>query len=404
MGGTVHGVVNKTTPRYSSSAVAANVANVFASFAQFFDHLSTPAGGSIMTRIASNYGDGGSGFDYVGGAAPVGIGASSKLLGVWEMNTSTLRPGGGSALGKVYFMLVASPGSNATAYFNNWSLFVNTDQYGQGKVGLQIAFREDGLSPWTGGVANLGGDTPGNPPWTDGGVSTLHLILPRCCNPGGAYGGSMDNMAELGRIYFGDLDITEGYFHGFADDDNIAVFFTSSDGWNVSDDPRDFAAFYFGLGELQPNCGADPYFCYSWVDVALGFSRGSTYGDTAGSADNQGGLKPPGTTVGGLIVSTPFYGLDQNRSPNPYSVGGLVSEEQGTQIISWDAWLGYGHEPGGSDFWRIIYGVPNEALDATNKRIALGNTSLLNEKITMPWPDTIGEAPGATRTNDGVKF
>lgn len=396
MGGTVHGVVNKTFPRIVDNDYQ-NSGCVFAAFAQFFDHLSTPAGGSIMTRIASNYG-GGSGFDYPGGSNPFGTG-NVKLLGVWKMNTSTLRPGGGTALGEVYISLVASLSSSSSSYFSTWGLLSNDSGTGYGELAMQVAFREDGGDPWNVTRANLGADVPSNPViWTAGG-STVH-VLPRSNNPGGDHNTNKQNMSEMGMFY--NFSILEGYFHGFADDDNFVCFYSSAAG--LDSDPRTFASCGFGLGELRANAGADPYFCYNWIDKEPGFNRGTTYGDTAGSSDYQGGVKKPRSGVSGLQASDIMGGLDQDRSPNRYSVGGLVYDEVPVQIYEANGTLGYGHEPGGTDFWRFIYGVPNEALDAANKRVALGDTGLLSEKITVPWPDSIGEAPGATRTNDGVKF
>lgn len=402
MGGTVHGMVNKKFPRYGDHRYE-NSNHVFACVAQLFDHLCTVGGGSIMTRVASNYG-GGTGFDFPGGSNPIGY---NKVMGLWKMNTSTLRPGGGSALGEVYIFLVATGDGTSGNYLSTWGLRSNSnDQNGSGKCCMQIVFREDGATPWTGGTANTGTDAPGTSPLWDAGASTLHVVLPRCCNPGGSYDTEKDlvaNLAGTGNFY--DFGILEGYFHGFADDDNFAFFFTNDA--SLDAEPLNYAAVVFGLGDLQPNAegpGADPYCCYAWIDVALSFSRGNGYGDTTGAAADQGGLKTPRGQIGSLQASTFATGLDQNRSPNRYSTAQLVYDEYAVQLYNGSGWIGYGHEPGGSDFWRFIYGVPNEALDATNERAAFCSTALLSEKITVPWPSTIGEAPGATRTEAGVTF
>jgi len=400
MAGTVHGMVNKTFPRIADSNYS-NCVHTFAAFAQFFDHLSTPAGGSIMTRISSHYG-GGTGFDYPGGANPVGYTAP---MGVWKMNTSTQRPGGGSAIGEVYIFIAAF--TIATSEPQDFGLTIAGSGNAVGKAGMQIAFAEDGSNPWKGGVANVGGDRPADPLVWDAGASTLHMILPRSCAPGGVASTNRDNMAQIvNNMAF---DILEGYFHGFADDDNFIVFFSGYQAVQEDDDPREYSALCFGLGELQPNCGVDPYFCYSWVEGGdvngMPFARGQTHGDSAGTnRERNGGMKSPRGDVHTAIYSVFHTGLDETRSPNEYSSNGLIREEQATYCYTAAAWLGYGHEPSGTDFWRIIYGVPNEALDATNKRAAFGIVSLLTEKVTVAWPDSIGEAPGATRTPAGVAF
>jgi len=399
MAGTVHGMVNKSWPRYAVNNYY-NMEHLFAAIAQFFDHLSTAGGGNILTRIASNF-SGGTGFDFPGGSNPIGY--NQAPMGVWKMNTSTLRPGGGSALGEIYIFLA---GFGPSPYRSqDFGLLVGNDTSAQGKIGIQVCFREDGGNPWNGGVVNTGSDRPGSPVW-DAGASTLHFLCPRACNPGGSYNTNkecLSNFADGNGNWYA-FDIVDAYFHGVADDDNLLLFYTSQNGVQSTDEPKDYACFYLGTGELFPNCGSDPYFSYSWLNTVPGFNRGSTYGDTAGTQDNQGGVKQPRGQVIGLQASTFQTGLDQNRSPNPYSPGGVVFDEKAVQIYVSDGVLGYGHEPSGDDFWRFIYGVPNESLDATNERAAFGANSTLSEKITIPWPSTIGEAPGATRTYAGVTF
>lgn len=407
MAGTVHGVVNKTFPRYALTADE-NAIHIFACVAHFFDHLGTAGGGNIMTRVASNYG-GGTGYDFPGGSNPIGY---NKVMGSWKMNTSTLRPGGGSALGEVYIHLAAGP----TAGTAGWGIVgTSGDTLNDGEVMMSMAFREDGGNPSL--VQNSGGSTPPNNNGSDkfpssgsiwtAGASTVH-VFPRCNNPGGSYNTNKQMMATLsGGSNYATINILEGYFHGFADDDNWIFFITSHPGLVASSEPLKYQAICFGLGELQPNCegpGLDPYTSYWWMEHDMPFSRGGSYGDSAGTASNQGGLKVPRGQISDMYANVWQVGLDQVRSPNPYSTGGLIREEQGIALHNSSAWVGYGHEPGGDDFWRIIYGVPNEALDATNKRAVFGNPTLLNEKITVSWPDTIGEVPGATRTPDGVAF
>ena len=407
MAGTVHGLVNKKFPRYSSAADE-NAIHIFACVAHFFDHLTTVGGGNIMTRVASNYG-GGTGFDFPGGASPIGY---NKVMGSWRMNTSTLRPGGGSAMGEVYIHLAAGP----TAGTTGWDILgTGGDVTNDGEVMMAMAFREDGGNPSL--VQNSGGTTPpsndgldkfpsSGPIWTAG-ASTVH-VFPRANNPGGTYNGDKQMMATFsGATNNSAMNIVDAFFHGFADDDNWVFFITSYLGLATNSEPLKYQAICFGLGDLQPNCegpGLDPYTSYWWMEYDMPFSRGSTYGDTAGAAANQGGLKTPRGQISDLLVSVFHTGLDQIRSPNPYSTGDLIFEEQAAYIYNSRAWLGYAHEPGGTDFWRFIYGVPNEAYDATNKRASFGSPTLLQEKITAPWPDSIGEVPGATRTYDGVAF
>jgi len=394
MGGTVHGLVNRRFTRGpGDTSDYGNIRNVFPCYAAFFDHLSTPAGGNIMTRVGQDYGNG-TGFDPVGGASPI---ASTYAWGLWKMNTSTLRPGGGSAMGEVYIFvaMLASvlPASQGLLVQGSSSTTF------QATVSMSIAFREDGGDPWNGTASTIG-----SPVWTDGGVSTVHVVTPRSNNPGGSHDTNKNNMSPLGERYYY-FDLTYGYFHGIADEDNFVTVCTPKAGIYDFDDPLIYSMSVFGMGTLQPNCGSDPYFCYAWSDNAMPFGRGSTYGDTGGTAGNQGGVKLPRSTISTCYSSVYNPGLDNSRAPNPYSTTANIYDENGSTIYSPDAWLGWGHEPGGADFWRTIYKVPNESIDAVAQRAAFGTPTTLQDKTTLPWPTSIGEAPGATRTtNGGVLF
>lgn len=397
MAGTVHGLVNRKWDRWDT-ATYDNTRNIFACFAEFFDHLCTVGGGSIMTRVASQHGNG-------SGLSRGQVG-SNHAWGVWKMNTSTLRPGGGTALGEVYFLLVQM----ASSYDIGYVISSTTGATQRGSMSMAIAFREDGGNPWNGGTDNDGLDEVGSPVWTAG-ASTVH-VFPRSNNPGGSHNTNKNNVYCLsGGVspWYYYMDIAYGYFHAFADDDTIAILHTGYEGIRDADDPKVFSAMVFGLGTTQPNITTDPYFCYCWWDEQLPYSENGAYGDTGGGGMNNGGIiRPPGAApyrVGTYYGEIFLNGLDSSRQPNPYSLGGGTDyDEAGLNLLCEDAWLGYSHEPGGDDFWRLVFGVPNEGYDPVAKRAAFGNLDTLSMRVSVPWPDSIGEAPGATRTLDGVFF
>jgi len=400
MGGTPHGLVNRYWAEYSSPN---GNQNFFASVAAFFDHLSTAGGGDIMERVASNYGNG-SGFDRVGGSNPCG---TDHSWGVWKMPVSTARPGGGSALGEVYVLLAmfysTTPGSQ------NMQLLGSTTADG---VGISIAFREDGGNPWNvGGGATQnddGNDTAGSPLWTAGG-STVH-VFPLANNPGGDDNTTKNNLMLLGDAAA--VTISNGRFHGIADDDTVALFFTQRRQAGV---PEELAPLVFGPGTVRSNGTADPYCYWAFNERMPPFVRGSTYGTAAGTDnDREGGVKVPGGTVHGMRMS--YWGLSAQTSvePDPFTSSGKYLEF-GTSLYStaiagstplYSGWVGFGHVPGEDDFLRFVFNdVGSEGYDATNKRAAFGDgADSTLEVLTVPWPDSIGEAPGATRTLDGVTF
>lgn len=402
MGGTLHGLVNKRVNRIGASDYQ-NLGQYFSLVAAFFDHLSTPSGGNYMTRVASNYG-GGSGFNPRGQALGNEVG-DAPHFGVWKMNTSTLRPGGGTALGEVYIFLF----SNYDDYTPFWSLRIGGATSNRaGFMGISMAFREDGDNPWNGTMNNNGLDTPGDPiVWTEAdlgsGASTVHAF-PRSNNPGGSYNTDKDNLQALGAEQFRTWDIPYAYFHGIADADNFAIFITSQYGLKEGDSPDYFATWMFGLGESKPGALVDPYCCYFFLDEEPAIGFGGSYGTTGDTEGNDGGIKPPGDTVGTFYLEGLGTGLSSTRQPSPYALVPGTLEEATPLLVDYFGWIGFCRDPGGSDFWRYIYGAPNEGYDATSKRAAFGHPNLQSLKITVPWPDSIGVAPGGTRSYAGEAF
>jgi hypothetical protein len=412
MAGTLHGLVNRRCNRISSADYH-NWRNYFAAVADFFDHLSTPAGGNYMTRIASKFGVGGSGLSHTLSATPIG---TENAFGLWRLNTSARRPGGGTALGAVYFFVWSTSNNDPNTYTPSFYVAGANSSTADVSVGMAVAWREDGGSPWNvgGGATELdnGSDTWGNPIWVDGG-SYLHII-PRTNNPGGTHATPKSNLINFPAMDCYNHATQFGHFHGIADADNIAMVMTNRDGMAV--DPKRLAFFFWGVGDLHPNIAADPYFCYCIHEHDLPISENSNYSDSSAYNGNNGFLWRPGmaggTPVGASLQTTPsliqfesaLTGLDAARQPNPYSSGQTDFDEAGVQLKADDAWVGWGHEPGEDDFWRLTYLVPSESLDAVNQRAAFGSPNTNEVRVTLPWPSSIGEAPGATRTVDGVTF
>jgi hypothetical protein len=359
----------------------------FACFAEAFDHLSTAGGGSYMTRIAAYYGSGGTGLQRPGGTNPVG---TNQAWGLWRLNTSTARPGGGSALGDVYFLLSGAFDTGAVSPIRHRG---STSQRG---VALAVAFREDGTNPWNAVTGSMGADVTASPLWSAGG-STVH-VFPLSNNPGGSYNTNKENCMVFGDYQQGRV-VPDDWFHLVADADNIAAFCTYR---GESSNPLNSAHWWFATSSLQPNCGSDPYFCFSGFDYDSPLGSGG-YGDTAGTSEfADGGVKLPRDQVGQLYWTSTGV-LGETRAPNPYSATSQY-DEVGTRIYTSDAFLGYGNTPGEDDFFRFVEGVLGEWYDPTNERAALGSADVNNQILTVPWPTAIGEAPGETRTDDGVTF
>lgn len=379
MAGTIHGLVNAKIDVASIRFDAAR--DAFAIIAAFFDHLCTAGGGNYMTRIASYWGTGGTGFDRTGGANPSG----ENAFGVWVLHTSAARPGGGTKLGAIYFFL-AWVDTEPPA---GWQLNSGTAD----GVGLAGAFLEDGNSPWNGTTVDDGTDTKGSPLWVAGG-STVHFT-----ERSNAPGGVDATLANNARSPIGDKQsstLSDQYLHCIADADQFAIIGTAG----VTSYGSQFGCYLMGLYSVVSNVDAAAdyaLFCIYDGSLPLGFDY--VYGVIAGSGTLGGGVTWPDNSQDGLRISPALsYIMSTTEQPNVWSAGGAVFDESAIQLFS-TGMVGY-IDP----FFRLAYNITNEAWDATNERFAVGTVNQDQYKLTIPWPTTVGEAPGATRTPDGVTF
>ena len=152
----------------------------YVAWVNFFRHCET---NGLCTVVASQYGSGGTGEDFHDQANPAGENAFTYA----EWDAGTLRFG---------VLVQWADASNFGSSPGNPALLSDTTFDG---VGLQMAFREDGTSPWSGTTNDNGADSKGTPVWTPG-TSTVH-VFPRSNNPGppiGDHNTHKENMARAG--------------------------------------------------------------------------------------------------------------------------------------------------------------------------------------------------------------
>jgi hypothetical protein len=381
MGGTPHGLVNARilAARINDDANR----DAFAIVAAFLDHLATAPGGSYTTRIASYWGSGGTGFDRTGGSNPSG----ENAFGVWRLNTSAARTGGGSALGAMYIFVAWADVSAPSGWLINSGTADG--------VGIVVAFLEDGNSPWNGTTNDNGADTKGTPLWVPGG-STLH-VLERSCNAGGDDATNRENTRPAIQDK-GSAVTTDHHVHCIADADNIAIIAAKTSATYGSQ----FAVWGMGLYTMLDIVDSPTaYAALSFMDNGFPLALDTDMGQIAGSSvTNGGGFVTPASGDGVHKFGYSFtYTGDTAANPNVWSAGGAVFDESAIQIHLDTGRVGYL-----DTFFRHGYGMDNESFDSTNQRVAVGSVIVAEDKLTLPWPTTIGEAPGATRTEDGVTF
>jgi hypothetical protein len=334
------------------------------------------------TMIATQYGTAGTGFDYHDGANPSG----ENALFLFRMNTSTERPGGGSALG-AYYVLVQWADTNAfgAAPGNPGKISNGT---GDG-VGICAAFREDGTSPWAGTTNNDGTDTKGATVWTPGG-STLH-VMERSNSPGG---GNVTNKENMNRVI--DCGGGNARFHLIGDEDSIIL---------LPDELNDtsYNIVYIGLYDAPSYITAS--YPLVFLSTSLPMSTGHTYGTVTGNSSQEGllvtaDISGPGDGAWQMdLFDTNIMTAAQQPNiqitPNEF-------DEQDIPVIARDLNQTLYGLCGALPLAQQTFNVATESANAALDRAAFGSAVVASQKIVTPW-GTAG-APNTTSTRAGRQF
>lgn len=248
---------------------------LFITLYRFFSTVDTNA-----TIIASNFGSGGTGFDYYDEANPAGTQAFFVVQ-----------------KGKLYILVQWSigpwgtygPGSPAR-------LDGLTNHRG---VGFAAALRADGGSPWNGTTNADGTDTKGTPVWVDGG-STLH-VLDYSTEPGNTYATDKENLQQIG-----DPATAANWRCHIVGDDDLVFFSMSASSLNLAN----YASAVVGRFDPITNVSIpDPYvFLASWNNPWTS-GTGTTYGSATGSSTRGGGVvnSAAGVSTYHLVGPHPDY-------------------------------------------------------------------------------------------------
>ena len=372
MGGTVKGRVDCVVGQ-----AAVGNRNAFVNIKQFFDDLVTAGYGAIH---ASQFGAGASGFDFHDGSEPAG----ENAFFVFEWALSAERPGGGSALGKVYTLVQWADVTTFGSAPGNPGLLRGAGGDG---VGFQTAFREDGGDPWNGTTNANGTDTKGAQVWTAG-VSTLH-ILDYSCGSDGNYSANMENCISPGM----DLNSLSSRFHLLADEDNFIVLV------DVTDDGS-YGVYFSGLYTQSPEITASyPMICITMVTLPL-ITGASVYGVAGGNGQYEGGLVSGdvlGPQVAAFRLAEIGYLLSNTLlQPNPQTPG--TYDEYHLVPYNYDALkLLYGW-PGTPALLREAYNVATNETNAALTRATFGSNTVASRKLTTPWGGGVTPGTGSVRT------
>jgi hypothetical protein len=341
-------------------------------FKILYDFLQLMVAAGHCTRIALQYGSGGTGTDFHDGANPFGENAFAVYT--WGSGAGTARDimiqwASASAFG-------ASPGNPGA---------VNGGT-GDG-VGIVMATREDGTSPWAGGTADDGSDTKAATVWTAGG-SALHVI-DLANTTGGTYATNHENCLRVTN----DTPVNMR-MHVVGDADNIAVLSSESDDGNYS-------CLTLGRYSVRPGfSGPNPLYSLSnmtdlmWTEVG--------YGTGGGTLTREGGIlgRSGADEVAQIRILEVLFAqlLNDTYQPNqqivPAELDGVTPQLGYNNAIRY----GYVGKPDGLVL-AVFFTDLNHAVDPSASRAYMAVTGGSALRWGIPWDG--GAAPGVGVTRAG---
>lgn len=368
MAGTVVGLVDIRGGTGGQSA-AANNQELFVAIYNFLN--------SKYTRIASNFGASGTGFDFFDGANPAG----ENAFAVFRANSAS-----------VPFNILlqwADVSAFGTSPGNPGLLQGST---GDG-VGIMAAFREDGTNPWAGGTANAGADAKAATVWSAG-TSTLH-VLGRSNTTGGTHATNKENTHLL-------LDNSgTGTFlrvHCVGDDDGFMILSDNADDGS-------YQACY--IGAYTPRSGLTVTYPLCMVINPNGFAfwgttSSTTFGSTTGNTSAEGGMVGaiPSDDTRGLSLNYSLPSFETAFQPNGQAATPeLDASDIGIMQREVHAGLA-GFLP--SALVTAVFNVSNHEVNAAGTRAYMATTTVAALKWSIPWGG--GSPPGTATSRDGVSF
>jgi len=372
MGGTVHGSVDHLT-----QVIGANgQQEAFTILYNFFTNQMIGEGNAEL--VASNYGFTGTGFDFWDGANPSG----ENAWACFKMLISDARPGN-SNLGAYYVLIQWALAAPFGASPGNPGLLLGGTGDG---VGITVAFREDGTSPWGGTTGSPGSDTKGTPVWTPG-TSTLH-VMDRSCATGGTYATNKENVLKVC-----DASAAVTRIHCIGDADSFLIF---ADQGNDTSYEAYLCSLYVPLDHLTVS-----YPIAVFGSGGLPMATATTFGTTAGNTAAEGliicsdasGPADSSTSIDRLearILNSSAY------QPNPMAPGGTY-DEPSLAVAAYDTGQGLYGWLGTIDFWRESYGMPSNTANSALTKACFGSAVTGSIKLVVPWGSASGPGSGTTR-------
>lgn len=341
-------------------------------FTLLFQFMEAMVTAGHMTRLALQWGSGGTGTQFWDEGSPFGENAFAVYS--WGSGAGTARD--------ILIQWAASddfgtaPGGPAT---------LNGVAAADG-VGITMATREDGSSPWNGTTNNDGTDAKGTPVWSPG-TSVVHAIEVTN-SAGGTHATNRENCLRA------TLGAPNGMrLHAVGDADTIAILTSQTDDGNYR---------CVTLGRYLGRVGfSGPNPLYSVADMVGTMWTETSYGTSAGTGTREGGvLGRSGTDGVGpvLLAEARFPGLlNDTLQPNqqvvPQKLDGV------TPLLCYNDPIRYGlvGSPDGAVL-AVFYTDTNQSTDPTAVRAYLGANSGSTQRWGIPWDGGAAPGVGVTRT------
>lgn len=391
MAGTSHGKVNIVV---STGNAANNAQEIFKSWYDAMEHLVTFG---YVQRIALQYGSGGTGTDFHDGANP--FGDNAFFVYRWPPNVG--RPWS-------WYMLVQYTGT-ASTYGNapgNPALGNGAVPSTNSALGFSCAIGTDALgrdaSPWNGTTNFDGADTKGAQVWDAAGDV---FVFPRSNNTGGSHNTNKEN--TLG-VAFSSATVNRRV-HITSDLDNFNLIFMADDANNNG--------VWFYCGQYYPADDMSPVAPFCMFRAGNDPTTDEVYGDTAGTATNNGGAMASiqdGTTQASLSQVFGFKTV-QPRMFAPvqgtYGDDSIVAGDPGR--LAMPLWVrvddGSNHGLVGwfdvEDYAQVGSKGPNDVRPSTGPpytHVLVGTSSSPATKAMLKWGASEQPEVGSSRT--GTNF
>jgi hypothetical protein len=407
MAGTFHGCVDIVS---NTPVASATMQEIFTNTFGFFQHL---ASSSYAQLIALNTGslvtggtvDGG-GTNFHNQTRPF----SENAWACFRMPSGSAPDGSVSARAVDYYVFFQWSYNNSFNANSGAPAAINGSTSGDG-VGFQVAWRDDGLSPWNGTNFSMTQSSPGtgfgedkksSPVWTAG-TSSLH-VFPRSNNTGGNYNTNKENCASwIGSS----LSTSTAYrYHFIGDRDSFFCIMDYSD--NNSYDGFVFVGILDVIqGITTGTNGSAPMPMYMLADTNDGYiNQGQDYGDTNGTLPTQGGIvgvqakmTAPVRNTRNDRYSNNIMVINSGQEPNPQFTSASFDLFRIPLMLKESPDLG-------------LVGFINNLYETFNANVNTVNSSSTNaifglaassnkSQFVMPWS---GSSPGNNTTRVPVYF